>query len=77
MLVVCGLEEIIGDWSGAYCPGLRRGDFLVGFLCTGIKGMVPGLLFRVVSRCVRCFVCKMEFAVGLVDVMIGRAWLIL
>ena len=68
-----GLEEIIGYWIGAYCPGLRRGGRLAGFLFTGIKGTAPGLLFRVVRRCVRCFVCKMAFAVGLVDVMIGGA----
>ena len=71
------MEEIIGDWFGAYCPGLRQYDRLAGFLCTGTKGNAPGLLFRVVRRCVRCCVCKVAFAVGLVDVVVGGALLTL
>ena len=68
-----GLEEIIGNWIGVYCPVLMRGDCLADFLCTGIKGTAPGLLFCVVRRCVRYFVCMMAFAVGLFDVVIGDA----
>ena len=63
------------DW--VILPRIEGIFRLAGFLCTGIKGTAPGLLFFVVRRFVRCFVCKMDFAVGLVDVVVGGDWLTL
>ena len=68
-----GLEEIIGDWFGAYCLGLRRGDCLSVFLCTGNKGTAPGVLFCVVRICVLWCVIMLVISIGFVDVVIGGA----
>ena len=63
--------------SGAYWPGLRRGDFLVGCSCTGMRGTVPGVFFLLVQRWVRSLSCSVALAVGFVEDVTGGARLTL
>ena len=72
-----GAVAITGAMTGAYWPGLRRGDFIVGCSCTVMRGTVPGVLFLVVLRWVRSLACSVALAVGFVEVVTGIARLTL
>ena len=59
------------DWSGMICSGSNLLDLLLAGSSVTIGGKVPGVLARVVLRCVLGFWARTRGFVGLVLVVIG------